>query len=58
MSIQLFFNLTKATKDNSTTPALNIKIISFLILIKDNSGEELIKIRIINNIRLKWIISP
>ena len=58
MSIQLFFSLNKATKDNSTTPALNLKIISFLILIKDNSGEEFIKIIIIKNIRLKWIISP
>ena len=66
MSSQLFFSLTKATKYNSTTSALNLKIISFLILIKDNlkkkdnSGEELIKIRIIiiNNIKLKWVISP
>ena len=47
MSSQLLFSLTKATKYNSTTSALNLKIISFLILIKDNSGEELIKIRII-----------
>lgn len=45
MSSQLFLSLRKGTKDNSVTPAPNLKIISIssLILIKHNSGEALIK---------------
>lgn len=56
MSSPLFFSLRKGAKDYSMTHANTPKIIgiSSIILIKDNSGEKLIK-KMLGNIELSLL---